>query len=139
MASTRKRLFLFAAALLPLVTVCLLLTCPRRPQVGPDWTPQRLRDELERAGLVYDARDIPRGDPTQEFGCYLKRPGDPRPWQELADPERAVRPERWRGYVRLTPALPDTDTTEGPNRCRVGPLLVVGDPAEIRRIVEALR
>src|SRR5262245_8170206 len=82
---SRKRLFLCAAVLVPVAAVYLALTAGAgRPQVGPDWTPQRLRDELEQAGIVYEGKNIPRPDPTQEPGYYLKRPGDRRPWKELA-------------------------------------------------------
>src|SRR5262249_2307349 len=46
---SRKRLLLCAAALVPVAAAYLALTPgPRRPQVGPDWTPQRLRDERAR-------------------------------------------------------------------------------------------
>jgi hypothetical protein len=46
---------------------------------------------------VYDGHEVPRSDPAQEFGYYLKRAGDPRPWRTLADPEQAIRTEHWRG------------------------------------------
>jgi hypothetical protein len=137
----RKRLLLVPAALVPLAAVLLALWgCPRRPRLGPDWTPRRLYEALAESGLEYDAREILRGDPALEAGLYLKRPGDRRPCPELANPELASHPERWKGYVRVTRTPKGSEVTErGPNHCQLGPLLLVGDAEEIGRILEAVR
>jgi hypothetical protein len=135
---SRKRLLLCAAVLVPVAAAGLALTLgPHRPQVGPDWTPQRLRDELARAGVVYDGKSVHR-TPTTNPGFYLKRPGDRRPWAELAADLR-VHPERMRGFVVIT-VTPEgfTPPDERVGRVQVGRLTLHGDPGEIRRIVAAL-
>ena len=137
---SRKRLLLCAAVLVPVATVYLALTlCPHGPQVGPDWTPQRLRDELERAGVVYEGREMRRA-PGVNPGYYLRRPGDPRSWEELAAHPRGY-PATMRGYVAVTvmPAGFDPIGHEVEGRVQVGHLVLHGDPEEIRRIVAALR
>jgi hypothetical protein len=54
----RRTTLLLVALLHACALAVLVLGCPRRPRVDPTWTPQRLRDQLERAGLVYDAQAV---------------------------------------------------------------------------------
>jgi hypothetical protein len=72
---SRKCLLLCAAVLVPVAAVYLALTaCPRRPQVGPDWTPARLRDEIEKGAAMparrspQRARKLPRGRTASGWG-----------------------------------------------------------------------
>jgi hypothetical protein len=78
---TKRKPALYIAAL-TLVALAAGLTALdiRLPRsiVTVGWTPQRLRDELERAGLVYEGRILPQG-------YFLRRPGDGMRWDEMAD------------------------------------------------------
>lgn len=133
----RKRLLLILACL-PLVGLTVLaVTCRRRPAAEPT-TPEGLRETLAARGLDYEIHTVPRGG-SLEAGVYFRRPGDARPWAGLASQESASRPERWRGYFRATPLPRGADPAEAPGRMRLGPLLLAGDPDELRRVAAALR
>jgi hypothetical protein len=145
-ALSRKRLLCLAAALLPLAVVCLLLSCPRRPRFDPDWTPRGLHAELHRRGLEYESFEVPPfspgpGVPVQltDSGLWLKRAGDGRPWPELTASIRLYA-HRWRGLLLVRPAESElTPVVEKDGCALLGPLVVYGDPAEIRRVLAALR
>jgi hypothetical protein len=140
MATHRKRLFLFAAALLPALALAVLLVdCPRRPQVDAAWTPQRLRDELERRGLVYEAKEIPIPNcDGLNPGFYLRNPERGLPWPELLANTRRY-PESMRGCVVLTGGGRLGADEQEPGRAQLGPYVLTGDPVEICRILDAFR
>jgi hypothetical protein len=119
-----------------------------RTLVGDDWTPERLRAELARNGLAYEGRQVPLSHPEPhqdgpDPGYFFRRPGDGRSREELSSIPRAPGLGKMRGFVVITRALSPTyatpahlDPREG--RMQLGPLVLHGDPAELRRILEAL-
>ena len=139
MPTTVRRSLLIAAALVPVVAlIALPLSCRSQVRVAPDWTPRRLRDELERAGVVYEGKEMARA-PGIDPGYYLRRPGDKRPWAELASQSRMV-PERMKGYV-VVAILPRALTPDGepvPGRACLGHFQLIGDPIEVERILAAV-
>lgn len=142
MPTLPSRRTVLACALVALLFASLAwsLTC-NRPEVID--SPEALLHALDRAGLDYEGRHIeanPEGQPFQNPGLYLRHKGDSRPWEQLAaDPQ--VSPEQWRGVVCVVPAGGSRRYHLGQGRGRItfGPLLLCGDPAELSRIVEALR
>jgi hypothetical protein len=149
MTGNLRRAKLWAAALAALAGLTLLLACYRpRTVVGDDWTPERLRAELGRNGLAYEGRRMPISDAERHHdgpdpGYYLRRPDDGRSWEDLASTPRAPELGEMRGFVVITEALSPTfatpaalDPQEG--RVQLGRLVLHGDPAELRRILEAL-
>jgi hypothetical protein len=139
MPTRRSRLFLLAAAALPAGAVLLALwSYPRQTAVGPDWSPERLHEALTHAGVAYEARAVP-GSYLQDAGLYLKRAGDPRAWEEVTSLPRSY-PAAWRGclVVRTAESEP-SPVREGESCVVLGPLVLYGDPAEIRRSLDALR
>jgi hypothetical protein len=149
MSSFTRLALLWAAALAAPTVLCLALVLARREPpavVGDDWSPERLREELAARGLLYEGREVTVAEAHQvglEPGYYLKRPQDPRAWEELARQLRAPATGSMRGYVVVTaslePALPPPlgwDPQEG--SLLLGRLFLLGDPAELRRILEAL-
>jgi hypothetical protein len=112
----------------------LLFCCPRRPRVEPDWTPQRLCEEVQRAGLDYEAQA------TGPLGAWcLRAPGDDSPWEEIARgmPFRVfARPGRVR--VLLLPGGSDPGGSVEEGRLRLGPLWLLGHPDDLCKIAAAM-
>jgi hypothetical protein len=74
-------------------------------------------------------------------GLYLRRPGDDRPFADLARMSRAGgRRDCWRGVVVAwrQPPVPGFGDPEGWDFLRCGPWCFFGDPAELDRVAEAL-
>jgi hypothetical protein len=138
-----RRYLLVPLALVPLAAVCAALWCGQRPRVGPvgpDWNGLRFHRALTEAGLDYEGALVRGSHP----GYYLKPRGDPRPFEELAAiPRRVDRLARMRGFVVVVPAWGGAEAAGelGPEHGQVqlGGLIVMGDPALLRAIVEALR
>jgi hypothetical protein len=134
---SRKHLLLWAAALLPLAVACLVLTLrPARPRLGPDWTPQRLREELGRAGVRYEGLQTAIG--------YILRPAsDKTPWVDLEGRLRGMVLARCRPGEPLlvTTQQPGMDTPDRPEDgvFVLGRLVVRGHPDDLARIEGALR
>jgi hypothetical protein len=129
----RKRHLLIPCALALFLGAALLpLACRPRPHVGPDWTPGRLAGELRRAGLDYEAR------PTGPLGAWcLRAPGNATPWEEIAlgTPGHIFnRP----GCVRVLLAPGGADPADDEGRLRLGPLFLLGHPADLARIAAAV-
>ena len=127
----------FGLALLALLTpVCLLLFYyPRRPQVDPDWTPQRLCDAVQQAGLDYEAKE------TGPLSAWcLRAPGDDTPWEEIARgmPFR-VFARSGRVRVLLLPGGSDPGGSMAEGKLRLGPLWLLGHPDDLRKIAAAVR
>jgi hypothetical protein len=124
----------------------LALTHDGQPAlVGDDWSAERLRQELRHRGVVYAGREVTLEEARSrglDPGYYLKRPDDSRSWDELASLPRSPATGSMRGFVTITARLPPTfqTTSYHPQEGRVllGKLVLHGDPAELRRILEAL-
>jgi hypothetical protein len=135
-AIRRQSAELFGLAVLALLAaVCLLLfCCPRPPRVDPDWTPQRLCDEVQKAGLDYEAKE------TGPLSAWcLRAPGDDSPWEEVARgvPFRVfARPGRVR--VLLLPGGSDPGGSIDDGKLRLGPLWLLGHPDDLRKIAAAV-
>jgi hypothetical protein len=132
----RKGLLLGAAA--ALVPACalaaLLVGCPRRPRVDPTWTPQRLRDQLERAGLVYDAQAV-------RDGLVLKSRDSRLSWDDARETVLTVstRTRLPRGLLLVTvrdPALDLVFDEEG--ALVLHALYLRGHPDDLRAIASAV-
>lgn len=133
---TRRAVCLLVACSLPLVAVCLLLfVLPRRPQVGPDWTPERLRDELGKAGLVYDAAPL-GGD-----SLLLKKAGVNLSWDEVRlEINGTARGRRIPlGVLEIDPFNPDHRRPEPEEDRLVFPSLIVrGHPDELKAVADVV-
>jgi hypothetical protein len=126
---------ILALAFLPFAALCLALTlCPRRPLVGPNWTPKRLCEEVRRAGLDYEVKA------TGPFGAWcLRVRGNDTSWEEIA---RGVpmhvfsRP----GCVRVLylPAYSNPRGSVGEGQLLLGPLYLLGHPNDLRRIASTV-
>jgi hypothetical protein len=131
----RKRLLLCAAALVPACALAALLVgCPRRSRVGPDWTPARLRDELRKAGLVNDALEV-------RDGLILKAPDSPLSWREAWEMVLAVstRTRLPRGRLLVTardPALGMVTDEDG--ALMMQSLYLRGHPDDLRAVIAAV-
>ncbi len=137
-----RRCVLPVLASVPLAAVCAALWCGQRPRVGPvgpDWTAERLHAALTRAGLGYEGARISGEQP----GYYLKERRDGRTWEELAsEPHWADTAHRLRGYVVIVPGRAGRLAGGGSPEeglLQLGNLILMGDPAMLRRIAEALR
>jgi hypothetical protein len=130
---SRSRPLLFAAALVPVLALAVLVPgCPRRPPAVPQ-TPGEFLGALERLGLAYESRPV-------GMSLVLRRRGG-RPWPEDLD-NFAMTPRNLRGLVFVIPLGGETlatgsDDQEG--QLQLGRLFLRGDPEELRRIAEALR
>lgn len=136
----RKRLLLFAAALLLLAAVCLALALAPRPEsvrVGPDWTPRRLRDELQKAGLVYEGKELGAGS------LLLKPAGSALGWgdAEAAVAATPVGKPLPRGLVLVTvyPYRGNVAGTVEDGQLPLYPFFLRGHPDDLRAIAAAVR
>jgi hypothetical protein len=142
----RRRLQLALCSLPLLAALALAVTCDRRPDPGKPRTPADLAARLRSLGLDYEGRFVGParlGEPFRNQGYYLRRFGDRRPWEELAsNPARA--PATMRGFVLVLSLRQPYHATEEAGepesgRWAWGPFVLVGDPAEVKRIADALR
>lgn len=135
----RRAALLLCAAALPLAAVCLALALAPRAapvQIGQDWKPERLREELAKAGVVYEGRRL-------EEGYFLRRPGDAADWQEIADQfsnlpaAKPPPPGRLVVHVRSGHAEPLGSIDAGVLRLRH--FFLRGHPDDLRAIADAAR
>ncbi len=150
MCKVHHRALLWTGALAPLVALSLYLTMRYegpRILVGDDWCPERLRQELMRRGVVYEAHKVTLKDARRrglDPGYYFKRPSDGRSWDELASLPRFPMNGTMRGFVVVTaralgePVRPETGCDLEWGHVYLGRLILHGDPAELRRILAAL-
>lgn len=143
MPAPPNRRVLFAASLPLLALAGLALTCARRPDPAEPRTPAELAARLRDRGLPYECRYVGPagpGEPWRNPGHYLRRKGDKRPWEELAaNPAHA--PQSMKGFVLvLSQEHFGGEGAGSPDSGRVvaGRFVLVGDPAELRRIADAL-
>jgi hypothetical protein len=134
-----KNMLIVGAAVLAGAAVCLAVL--RREPDPSAWSPEDLREALAARGVEYEGAYVGRpapGEPWVNTGYYLKRPGDPRPWRELAA-NPAHTPRSMRGFL-LVLVLLGVPGAEGPDegRLQIGRLTVIGDPEELSRVANAL-
>jgi hypothetical protein len=94
-------------------------------------------------GVVYEGREVTLEDARSrglDHGYYFKRPGDGRSWDELASLPRCPKNGSMRGLVvvvaEVFQLVTSCDLEWG--HVHLGRLILIGDPAELRSILEAL-
>jgi hypothetical protein len=135
-----KKTLMVGAALLAGAAVCLAV--PRRAPDPWAWSPEDLREALAARGVAYEGAHVGPSATGEEWvttGHYLKRPGDARPWRELAA-NPAHDPRSMRGYLLVTSSR-GVVAHQGPDagRLHIGRLILTGDREEVVRVAEAFR
>lgn len=132
---------LLAAALVPLAAVAVSLYSCRRTPPEQSWTVERLKAVLEADGAPYKGRWL-QGKPGQYGGYYLWRTG------ESVEAIAALIPQRFiaaPGRLRIEPIPTELATKgelyadEADGKLRLGTLMILGHPEELRRVAEAVR
>jgi hypothetical protein len=138
--SRPKSPVLLALVCLPALALAALTYSCRRKAEGP-WTVERLRDALEADGTHYAGCRLP-GRSGQYGAYYLWRTGEP-----LAD-IAALIPQKFiavPGRLRIE-TIPQELAEKGEfiadeadGKLKLGTLIILGHPDELRRVAEAVR